>query len=70
MAWTQEQLDAINAAIAVGATRVKYQDPAGGLHDTEYASLDDLLRRKRMIEAELGISSAPSTIVARHDRDI
>jgi hypothetical protein len=71
MAWTQEHLDAINAAIALGATRVKYQDPAGGLHDTEYSSLDDLLRRKRMIEAELGLASTtPSVTVARHDRDI
>lgn len=70
MAWTQEELDALDRAIAQGLTRVRYQDPAGGLHEKQYSSLDDMLRVRGMIRAELGYSGPPSVTVARHDRDI
>lgn len=70
MAWTQEQLDALESAIAMGTTRVRYQDPAGGLHEKQYASLDDMLRIRGMIRAELGLSGTQASTVARHDRDI
>lgn len=70
MAFTQQDLDALERAIALGARRVKYQDPAGGMHDKEYSSLDEMLRVRGMIRAELGYSGPPSVTVARHDRDI
>ena len=43
--WTQEQLDALNAAIAEGALRVKYQDK-----EVEYRSLSDMLKLKQIME--------------------
>lgn len=50
--FTQEQLDALNAAIVQGALRVKYNDK-----EVEYRSLDDMLRLKGIMEADLGIGT-------------
>ena len=48
--YTQEQLDALTAAIVQGALRVKYNDK-----EVEYRSLDDMLRLQGIMEAALGI---------------
>lgn len=48
MAWTQADLDVINAAIAIGAKRVRFQS-----HEVEYHSLGDLLRARDAIKGEL-----------------
>jgi hypothetical protein len=68
--WTQEDLDALERAIALGVMRVRYQDPAGGLHEKQYNSLDDMLKARAIMRAEMGIQGPPSTIVVRHDRDL
>lgn len=51
MAYTQQQLDALKAAIADGALVVKYGDKS-----TQYRSLDEMIRIKEMMEDELGIN--------------
>lgn len=49
MAYTQDQLKALEAAIAEGALVVKYGDKS-----VEYRSLDDMLRIRDLMRADLG----------------
>lgn len=64
MAFTQGQLDAIENAIASGATRVSYQG-----RSVEYGSLDNLMRVRDIIRRDLGLTPAKSaTVVVAHDR--
>lgn len=51
--YTQEQLDALTAAIVQGALRVKYNDK-----EVEYRSLNDMLRLQGIMEASLGIGKS------------
>lgn len=51
MAWTVDQLQALEAAIAQGAMRVKYAD-----HEVQYRSLDEMLRLRDMMRRDLGLS--------------
>lgn len=53
MAWTMEQLTAVEEAIATGATRVKYID-----REVQYQSLDDLLRLRDRMRIALGLADA------------
>ena len=53
MAWTIENLNTLKAAIAEGATVVKYGDK-----EVRYMSLSDMLRVKALIEEELGLTKA------------
>ncbi|WVR18329.1 hypothetical protein y223_00049 [Bordetella phage PY223] len=53
MAWTIEQLAAVEEAIASGATRVKYVD-----REVQYNSLSDLLRLRDKMRVELGLADA------------
>ena len=53
MAWTQSDLDAINAAIASGAMEVRYADGSGA----KYRDLNDMLKVRDMIAAAV----APTT---------
>lgn len=46
--FTQEQLDAINAAIAAGVTEVRYADKT-----VRYASMDDMLKARALIMRDL-----------------
>lgn len=55
MAFTQEQLDTLDAAIASGSKRVKYADK-----EVEYQSLDDMLRVRDLMAQELGLVSPAS----------
>ncbi|MDO4560808.1 MAG: hypothetical protein Q4C86_07635 [bacterium] len=50
MAFSQGDLDAICAAIASGALKVKYKD-----REVQYQSLNDLLTAKAVIEKALGV---------------
>lgn len=52
MAWTQSDLDAIDEVIASGEMTVKYRD-----REVTYRSMDDLLRARKLILAELGQAS-------------
>lgn len=51
--WTQEDLAAIEQAIATGANRVKYVD-----REVSYNSLTDLIRARDMIRRALGCVTA------------
>jgi len=53
MAFTQAQLDALEAAIASGQLKVQYQDKS-----VTYASLDEMLRLRNLIKDELAGPSA------------
>lgn len=52
MAWTQNDLEQIEKAIATGARRVRYQT-----HEVEYQSLGDMIRVRNMIKGELSESA-------------
>lgn len=52
MPFTQSQLNALQAAIAQGTTRVKYQD-----REVEYRSLLEMLQLLNMMRQELGLAS-------------
>ena len=51
MAWTQEQLDAIEDAIAKGVLTVKYQDK-----EIRYRSLEDMFKIRNEMRKALGIT--------------
>lgn len=51
MAWVLSDIEALEKAIATGATRVKYADK-----EVEYRSLDEMLRTLKMIKDELGLN--------------
>lgn len=51
MAYTLQQLEALDSAIVQGALRVKYADK-----EVEYRSLDDMIRLRNMMRQELGMS--------------
>lgn len=51
MAWTTEQLAAVEEAISFGATRVKYAD-----REVQYNSLSDLLRLRDRMRQDLGLA--------------
>ena len=53
MAWTQVDLDALKEAYATGTLRVRLPDG----REVTYPSGDDLLRRIRIVEAELAAAS-------------
>lgn len=53
MAFSQSDLDALDAAIAQGALRVKYADK-----EVTYRSLDEMMRVRNFIEEKLGKKAA------------
>ncbi len=48
--YTQDQLEKLEAAIALGATRVKYADK-----EVEYRSIDDMIKIREMMRRDLGV---------------
>lgn len=48
--WTTDDLTAINTAIKTGTLRVRYSD-----REVMYRSLDELMRIRDMIRADLGL---------------
>lgn len=61
MAWTQDDLDGIEAAIASGARRVRFQT-----HEVEYQSINEMLRVRDVIKAELDASARPGVSFAEY----
>lgn len=49
--WTLAQLEAIEAAIATGATKVKYED-----REVTYNSTSELLKLRRIMRDALGLN--------------
>lgn len=58
MAYTQQQLQILEAAIAEGALTVKYQDKM-----TTYRSLDEMIRIRNMMRDDMGLSASDGGIV-------
>ncbi|MBB4952753.1 hypothetical protein H4S14_000795 [Agrobacterium vitis] len=54
MAWTQDDLDAINTALSSGAKRVRFQT-----HEVEYQSVTEMLKVRDLIIQELQSASRP-----------
>jgi len=64
MAWSQDDLDAIEETIKTGTLEVKYKD-----RSVKYQSLSDLLRIRDLIRAEIGITSGRNKrILSEFDR--
>lgn len=61
MAFTQEQLAALDEAIASGTLRVRY-----GEKDLTYQSMDDLMKARALIARELAAAAHPSRPVPRY----
>ena len=55
MAFTQAQLDALEAAIAGGELTVEYQDKR-----VTYRSLREMMEIRTLMRQQLGVQSAPS----------
>lgn len=66
MAFTTDDLDAIDRAIATGTREVSFEDG----RRVQYNSLDELLRARDYISNKLGISAGRQRIYMKHDRDI
>jgi hypothetical protein len=52
MAWTSDDLAALESAMKKGATRVKYKDS-----EIEYRSLSDMQSLRNQMRRELGLAS-------------
>ena len=63
MAFSQAQLDAIEAGIAAGTTSVSYEG-----RSVTYRSLDEMLRVRAIIRNALGLTGKPVTVLAEHSR--
>lgn len=63
MAFTQSDLDALEIAIATGATSFSYEGKT-----VSYRSLDEMLRVRGIMQQALGLTSGSSTMVAAHNR--
>jgi hypothetical protein len=63
MAFSQAQLDAIEAGIAAGTTSISYEG-----RSVTYRSLDEMLRVRAIIRSALGLTTAPVTVLAQHSR--
>lgn len=59
MAFTIEQYETLNAAIAQGALTVEYGDKK-----VQYRSLDEMIRIRNIIAQELGLTSKTNRKVA------
>lgn len=62
MAWSQTDLDKLDAAIAMGVTTVAFRD-----RTVTYRNLDEMLRTRSIMTAEIAASSG-STVVERVQR--
>jgi hypothetical protein len=65
LAWTQTDLDKLEAAIATGARRVKYADK-----EVEYQSIDDMLKARDMIRRDLDTSVRPARVWANFSKGL
>lgn len=65
MAWTQDDLTALEAAIATGALTVQYTDKK-----IEYRSLKDMLQIRDMIRGNLGLVNKTTRIYMKHSKGL
>lgn len=64
MAWSADDLAALEGAIKSGATRVKYSD-----REVEYRSLSEMLKLRDMMRKELGEQTpGPYRMVAQFSK--
>lgn len=63
MAFTQEQLDAIEIAIASGTLIVAYSDKR-----VQYRSMTELIMVRDMIRKELGLAPASKRLYMQHTK--
>lgn len=67
MAYTQSQINALEAAMALGARRVKYDDGK----EVEFASLRDMERQLSRMKREIGtIARGPIRHYPHHDKGL
>lgn len=59
MAWVQSDLDALDTAIKSGLKRVRFKD-----HDTEFQSMDDMLKLRAVMKCEIEDEGGGSVIAA------
>lgn len=64
MAYTQTDLDSINAAIASGVLRVRDRNGS----EIQYRNMDDMIRARDAIRAELGLTQYNSGITVENPR--
>lgn len=62
-AFTQEDYDALCRTIASGSLEVRYGD-----RTEKYRSLDEMMRIKKMMAEELGITRRPNRVIAAFDK--
>lgn len=62
MAWTQTDIDKLKAAIAQGATKVKFAD-----REVSYRSLDEMRETLAMLQREV---DAAAGVVVRRPRQV
>jgi hypothetical protein len=65
MAYTQQQLTALDAAISEGALTVRYADK-----QVTYRSLDEMLRIRKMMRDEMGLSSDGGIVYASFSKGL
>lgn len=65
MAYTQAQLDGLDAAIASGTLRVSYEGKT-----VEYRSMDELLRARNIVAAAIAPGRRPSHVNPIFDRGV
>ena len=71
MAYTQDDIDALKAAIAAGALRVKFGSGPDS-REVEYRSLSDMNEILRTMQAEVSpasVAARPRVSVIQHCRD-
>lgn len=64
-AWSQSDLDAIEAAIKSGVQRVKYDNK-----EIEYRSMDEMMRVRDAIRKTLGQTAASPRILANFSKGL
>jgi hypothetical protein len=63
--WTQDQLDALEAAIAEGVQTVKYQDK-----EVTYRSLDEMIKVRSLMRKALGVETSQQRVYATVDKGL
>lgn len=65
MAWTQLQLDTLEAAISQGVLEVQYTDKK-----VRYRSLDEMLKLRDMMRRSLGLVPQSMKVYPKHSKGL
>jgi len=65
MAWTLQQLQALEEAIAQGALIVRYSDKS-----VQYRSLSEMMALRDTMRQELGLSQPTKRLFAKHSKGL